>query len=61
MDNQTKLDVAITYLRSRNIYIVDPGNKFVPTPVANTDVAATMRRYLLQVKGVSPFREVIAK
>ena len=61
MDNQSKLDAAITYLRSRNIYIVDVGNKFVPTPVANTDVAATMRRYLLQVNGVSPFKEVKAK
>jgi len=61
MDNQSKLDAAIAYLRSRNIYIVDVGNKFVPTPTANTDVAATMRRYMIQVKGVSPFKEVSAK
>jgi hypothetical protein len=49
----TKLDAAIAYLRSRNIYVVDAGNKFVPTPPANTDVAATMRRYEIQVLGLN--------
>jgi len=49
----TKLDAAIAYLRSRNIYVVDAGNKFVPTPTASTDVAATMSRYEIQVLGLN--------
>jgi len=49
----TKLDAAVAYLRSRNIYVVDANNKFVPTPVAHTDVAATMRRYEIQVLGLN--------
>lgn len=48
-----KLQAAIAYLRSRNIYVVDPNNKFVPTPVAHTDVSATMRRYEIQVLGLN--------
>jgi len=49
----TKLDAAIAYLRSRNIYVVDANNKFMPTPVAHTDVSATMRRYEIQVLGLN--------
>jgi len=49
----TKLDAAVAYLRSRNIYVVDANNKFVPTPVAHTDVSATMRRYEIQVLGLN--------
>jgi hypothetical protein len=48
-----KLEAARAYLRSRNIYVVDAGNKFVPTPPANTDVSATMRRYEIQVLGLN--------
>ena len=48
-----KLESAIAYLRERNIYVVDAGNKFVPTPTASTDVAATMRRYEIQVLGLN--------
>jgi hypothetical protein len=48
-----KLEAAIAYLRSRNIYVVDANNKFVPTPVAHTDVSATMRRYEIQMLGLN--------
>ena len=48
-----KLEAAIAYLRERNIYVVDAGNKYVPTPTASTDVAATMRRYEIQVLGLN--------
>jgi hypothetical protein len=48
-----KLNAAIAYLRSRNIYIMDRNNAFVPTPVAHTDVSATMRRYEIQVLGLN--------
>ena len=44
-----KLQAAIAYLRNRNIYVVDANNKFVPTGVASTDVAATWRRYEIQI------------
>jgi hypothetical protein len=47
----TKLDAAISYLRERKIYIVE--FPFVPTNVAKTDVAATMRRYEIQVLGLN--------
>lgn len=48
-----KLDAAIAYLRERKIYLLDRDNKFVPTPVAHTDVSATMRRYEIQVLGLN--------
>ena len=54
----TKLDAAIAYLRSRNIYVVDANNKFVPTGVASTDVAATWRRYEIQVLGVNNLEQL---
>jgi len=56
-----KLKAAIDYLRSRNIYVVDPNNKFVPTSVAHTDVAATIRRYEVQVLGVDNIKKATFK
>jgi hypothetical protein len=53
-----KLEAAIAYLRSRNIYVVDRNNKFVPTGVASTDVAATWRRYEIQVLGVDNLEQL---
>ena len=54
--NEQKLDEAKVYLRERKIYIME--FPFKPTNTASTDVAATHRRYLLQVKGVSPMKQV---
>jgi hypothetical protein len=54
--NEQKLDEAKVYLRDRKIYIME--FPFKPTNAAQTDVAATHRRYLLQVKGVSPMKQV---
>jgi hypothetical protein len=55
---EQKRKQAIEYLRQRKIYIVDEGNKFVPTSIAHTDVAATMARYRRQTEGVQLIREV---
>ena len=52
----TKLDAAIAYLRERKIYITE--FPFVPTNVAKTDVAATIRRYKQQVQGVPAIKQV---
>ena len=52
----TKLDAAIAYLRERKIYITE--FPFVPTNVAKTDVAATIRRYKQQVQGVPVIKQV---
>lgn len=38
----TRLDEAIHYLRSRNIYVLDPGNRFQYTPAEFTDVRRTI-------------------
>ena len=54
--NEQKLEEAKVYLRDRKIYIME--FPFKPTNTASTDVAATHRRYLLQVKGVSPMKQV---
>jgi hypothetical protein len=54
--NETELVKAIVYLRERKIYILE--FPFIPTNTASTDVAATHRRYLLQVKGVPPMKQV---
>ena len=54
--NEQKLDEAKVYLRDRKIYIME--FPFKLTNAAQTDVAATHRRYLLQVKGVSPMKQV---
>ena len=51
--NEQKLEAAIEYLNSRKIWLLDNGNKFIPTDAANTDVAATIRRYCQQVEGVA--------
>jgi len=53
-----KLDAAIAYLRSRNIYIMDRGHSFVPTNAAKTDVSQTIRRYRQQVQGVPAIKQV---
>ena len=53
-----KLDAAIAYLRSRNIYIMDRGHSFVPTNAAKTDVSQTIRRYKQQVQGVPAIKQV---
>ena len=53
-----KLESAIAYLRSRNIYILDRGHSFVPTNSAKTVVAATIRRYKQQVLGVPAVKQV---
>jgi len=55
-----KLNAAIAYLRERKIYLIE--NKlFVPTNVANTDVAATIRRYRQKVQGVSAIIQAVKK
>jgi len=51
-----KLQAAIAYLRERKIYITE--FPFVPTNVAKTDVAATIRRYKQQVQGVPAIKQV---
>lgn len=53
-----KLEAAIAYLRSRNIYIMDRGHSFVPTNAAKTDVSQTIRRYKQQVQGVPAVKQV---
>lgn len=55
-----KLQNAIQYLRGRNIYIVDLGNKFIPTDAAHTDVSITFARYRREVLE-QPFPAVIRK
>lgn len=54
--NKSALEKAKTYLRDRKIYIIE--YPFMPTNAAKTDVAATYRRYLLQVKGVPQMKQV---
>jgi len=58
---QDKLDEAVTYLRGRNKYILDPGCKFIPTNAAQTDVAETIRKYRQEVEQVSPVQLVKKK
>ena len=53
-----KLEAAIAYLRSRNIYIMDRGHSFVPTNASKTDVSQTIRRYKQQVQGVPAIKQV---
>ena len=60
-DNYTQhhidsLNKAIDYLRSRNIYVADYGNKFIPTNAATTDVSQTIARYRQQTQGVNLIR-----
>ena len=54
--NEAALEKAKGYLRERKIYIME--FPFKPTNAAQTDVAATHRRYLLQVKGVPQMKQV---
>jgi hypothetical protein len=56
-----RLNDAITYLRSRKKYIVDPGCKFIPTSAAHTDVAETIRKYRQEVELVAPVQLVKKK
>ena len=56
-----KLEAAITYLRGRKKYILDPGCKFIPTNAAQTDVAETIRKYRQEVEQVSPVQLVKGK
>ena len=51
-----KLEAAIAYLRERKIYIIE--FPFIPTNVAKTDVASTIRRYRQQVQGVPVIKQV---
>ena len=51
-----KLEAAIAYLRERKIYITE--FPFIPTNVAKTDVASTIRRYRQQVQGVPAIKQV---
>jgi len=43
-DLQEKVAAAVAYLRSRNIYKIDQGNRHVYTPSAATDIKATFKR-----------------
>jgi hypothetical protein len=43
---QEKVAAAIAYLRSRNIYKIDQGNKHVYNSSAATDIRATFKRVL---------------
>ena len=56
--HQEELKKAIAYLRERNIYVVDEGNKLNYTDSAHTDTAATMARYRQQTEGMQLIREV---
>jgi len=56
-----KLKSAITYLRSRNKYIIDVGCKFIPTKSVQTDVAETIRKYRMEVENVAPVQLVKGK
>jgi hypothetical protein len=56
-----KIEAAITYLRSRNKYVIDAGCNFVPTKSVQTDVAETIRRYRQEVENVAPVQLVKKK
>ena len=49
-----KLEAAITYLRSRNKYVLDAGCDFVPTKPVQTDVGETVRTYRREVEQSNP-------
>jgi hypothetical protein len=55
-----KLEKAVQYLRGRNIYITDAGNRFIPSDAAHTDVSVTFTRYRREVLD-QPFPAVIRK
>jgi len=54
--NETELVKAIAYLKERKIYITE--FPFTPTNAAQTDVAATVRRYKQQVQGLPAIKQV---
>jgi hypothetical protein len=54
--NETELVKAIAYLKERKIYIIE--FPFKPTNAAQTDVAATVRRYKQQVQGLPAIKQV---
>jgi hypothetical protein len=56
-----KIEAAITYLRSRNKYVLDAGCNFVPTKSVQTDVAETIRIYRREVDEVKPISLVKGK
>ena len=53
-----KLQRSMSYLKSRNIYILD--NVFKPTNAASTDVSMTFARYRREVLD-QPFPAVVRK
>jgi len=55
-----KMEMAVKYLRGRNIYITDAGNKFLPSDAAHTDVSVTFARYRREVLD-QPFPAVMRK
>jgi hypothetical protein len=55
---QDKKEEAIAYLRSRQKYLLDQRQDFVPTSAVETDVAETMRRYRLEAV---PFINLVGK
>lgn len=55
-----KMEMAVKYLRARNIYITDAGNRFIPTDAAHTDVSMTFARYRREVLD-QPFPAVIRR
>lgn len=57
--NETELVKAISYLRERKIYIIE--FPFTPTNQAQTDVAATVRRYKQQMGSPVPLKQVVKK
>ena len=48
-EHKQKLELAISYLRSRNKYLLD-GCKWVPTSADKTDVKKTMADYRKAMK-----------
>jgi len=49
--HSSRLDEALAYLRSRNIYLLDPGNRFRYTPAEHTDVRKTFEDELVCLRG----------
>lgn len=49
--HSSRLDEALAYLRSRNIYLLDPGNRFRYTPAEDTDVRRTFEDEWICLRG----------
>jgi hypothetical protein len=43
---EQKLSNAIEYLRSRDRYVLDKGNKFLPTTSTHTDIRKTFAEFM---------------